>query len=1077
MGIRQRLPDWFQDDLLVTTLTEVFDERKLTSYYNYLRRNVKQPLQIWGVYDTKNLTWEQNYINDIENEKNNITITYDRGYPAHPIIEIINVSGVKKLKNVTGPIVIETNNSQYIVDVDLPYNSTLTITPESVRLNGKDITYKKINNNARAIIKDFGNLSSNKKFRQYFTLDTEIDYLKFSLKVTNPLPTADILVDIVDAKNNQYIHSKMVAAKDIQKYDNIYNVTIQPDKKIKPGEYYIEFKLSGVYGERTYYQFYGTKEKVFNSYLMVFQKIGEEYDWVKADYNLYIEFYKNRTSGTYPVIYPQQENKLTITAENFLRPATEDEMLCFGDTLEGEPNIEDGKACCDVQTDLKIKAEITYLKEIKARIMAERTYPIKSIAIYLDNGKDYEPDERLYYEKFKLQHYYTCKEVTVSLENKPLILPQYFYVVGEWHYFEAQKKVGFPVSRNSEKILYRPNKALDLHGEQFKIPRRKYKKEIPYHYYSKTFPVGYIFDTEQDYWYEQRLLEEYYHLSSFTPYYEEYTLPDYHYYSDPLDDEQIERPDYIRKSIKAQTATYVNKYIAKNANQEILYVISTKKVFYKPILVNFYKEEEGRYSLRIYNQEMELIEKYENLEPFELQKNVNEASNYIRIKFKKIEDFPSISIELFTDGYYKKNGLLASEIYHQTSQLPHIKNMWEYCVIYDRKGWDNALWSGAFYSEGCFRAEIPCPLPANVIKLGNTQLNKIIDRCKKIGTAGISSYWYHIGKIEYELTYESEEPEIKKPELIYGPYILQPQVYHGNWVTYYPLELKEHYNSKTIDKIEKTKYSMQYYVRTQSIAKIEIPLMKQTDLNKNYHSNLTVKENYYTMMQDGEKTALLITPKIVIPDSWKWNDITLKAAIPQNTKIQTSVLTTVNAYNSGDSNPQKIELGNYFIREIQQELPYLKNIRLIELEIEKINNPTDKIQLQLITPNGIIWETTFAPINGINKIYLPNIKAEENLRLILKRTGDYNSNNFYKITTVKPKTAPIIVKSATTTETIQGEIKLNIYTSKILTVSTKTQFKIDNIGQKEIFLELFFERNKLTTTPTIEKIIIRKTKG
>lgn len=85
-----------------------------------------------------------------------------------------------------------------------------------------------------------------------------------------------------------------------------------------------------------------------------------------------------------------------------------------------------------------------------------------------------------------------------------------FYVDVWYKGLDYPYRVGFPAQKNvDDDSIYHVNKELDTWGEYFGLKRRFYKENIPEEDYPYTYPPYYPYDVEQDYWYYQRLINEY----------------------------------------------------------------------------------------------------------------------------------------------------------------------------------------------------------------------------------------------------------------------------------------------------------------------------------------------------------------------------------------------------------------------------------------------------------------------------------------------------------------------------------------------------------------------------------------
>ena len=107
--------------------------------------------------------------------------------------------------------------------------------------------------------------------------------------------------------------------------------------------------------------------------------------------------------------------------------------------------------------------------------------------------KKYDPDTDVVYDMITT-HFYTKK----------------FYVEAYFKGLDYPYKVGFPATRDAKSdSIYSINKHIDQWGEYLGLQRRNYKTDISEEDYPFTYPPYYPYDIEQDYWYYQRLVNEY----------------------------------------------------------------------------------------------------------------------------------------------------------------------------------------------------------------------------------------------------------------------------------------------------------------------------------------------------------------------------------------------------------------------------------------------------------------------------------------------------------------------------------------------------------------------------------------
>ena len=161
----------------------------------------------------------------------------------------------------------------------------------------------------------------------------------------------------------------------------------------------------------------------------------------------------------------------------------------------------------DMDVDITFD-NVVFVNEQNIEVHGLELIPIKSVNLYayydfpynsISTGwrkvyeKEYDPKTSVVYDMITT-HFYTKK----------------FYVEVFYENLDHPYRIGFPCEKNAEKdSMYHINEKLDEWGEYLGLKRREYKTNIPDEDYPFTFPPYYPFDIEQDYWYYQRLINEY----------------------------------------------------------------------------------------------------------------------------------------------------------------------------------------------------------------------------------------------------------------------------------------------------------------------------------------------------------------------------------------------------------------------------------------------------------------------------------------------------------------------------------------------------------------------------------------
>ena len=182
-----------------------------------------------------------------------------------------------------------------------------------------------------------------------------------------------------------------------------------------------------------------------------------------------------------------------------------DDPLDINEVCEVEIYLPNGEsAYCDLYIEL---LNPVYVTEQNIRIHTLSAFPIEHVRLYgymchqFNNKhqwvylweKTYAYNDRIIYDRVTKQ--YDCEIFYIEIKLYGLPAPMY---------------VGFPASRvDSLDGIFTLNDNLDYWGEIFHIPRREYKTDILEEEERYCFPKYYAYPIEQDYPYEQRIINEY----------------------------------------------------------------------------------------------------------------------------------------------------------------------------------------------------------------------------------------------------------------------------------------------------------------------------------------------------------------------------------------------------------------------------------------------------------------------------------------------------------------------------------------------------------------------------------------
>lgn len=101
--------------------------------------------------------------------------------------------------------------------------------------------------------------------------------------------------------------------------------------------------------------------------------------------------------------------------------------------------------------------------------------------------------------------------------------------------------------------------------------------------------------------------------------------------------------------------------------------------------------------------------------------------------------------ELYPDGLMRRFGLLRSEVFHYSNQLPITSNLVERAMKWDIDSWDTKVWGGDIYDNGVFDLTIDyAKVPSNFnildVDYPIKNLQTIVDNARPYGTKALCYY-------------------------------------------------------------------------------------------------------------------------------------------------------------------------------------------------------------------------------------------------------------------------------------------------------------------------------------------------
>lgn len=197
--------------------------------------------------------------------------------------------------------------------------------------------------------------------------------------------------------------------------------------------------------------------------------------------------------------------------------------------------------------------------------------------------------------------------------------------------------------------------------------------------------------------------------------------------------------EFIQRELEHE----INIYNFEKTNKYFRYEIDNNGDIFK-----FYNT--GDKTLRPIQSELydkKAIETYRGTNLKDITREIKEKSKYVdpvflRIGSNKLKDK---GYEIYPNGFMSRVGLLASEVFHYSNQLPVTTNLSDRVMKWNIDDWNTKVWAGDKYDNGIFDLTIDYDkVPSNftILDVENPILNlqTIVDGAKPYGTKAICYY-------------------------------------------------------------------------------------------------------------------------------------------------------------------------------------------------------------------------------------------------------------------------------------------------------------------------------------------------
>lgn len=785
MSLVDRVPSWFKEDPTIKTVNSESEKVRVSQYFDRLGRAIKQPGQLWVEFDK-----EKVHLTKSPSMVSNVMTDFDKTYIYPSSFEYRITNSSDSASNITGihaPITFDIDNGNSItINRDLPLNSTTIIQPGlNLSINNKDKTLMNLDffdiirtpttvNYVPAINGSttehvFGQANNDTQEKYYeFHIDTTKTTKGINIKVgkTYGNPLDDVVVELYkSSKPGEYdefpLERHQILNREWRKEGFIdpFDILLPIGHNLESGDYILLFTRDDLNSDFDYYTVMGSETKIFCEIKVPSIELNNEYPSLQ---------YK--------------DSEITIS------------------DWDVDENVED--------ISFEIIGEAISSGTIFLRAEAEELFPLKKIQVYQHNECCVESDELIFEENYKKVCALTYKLIDIDIDFSEGLKEsqkgfEKYYAKIYYHGFDIPKVIGFPKeytrlqNTDSENILlceslnktqeffdivttenqmnlvyndykeeysysgfpdliqqvnnnsfllrlkrinpdkpftlkndtirikseYQPNKNLDLHAKSQSMFRRIYREDIQLVDYPLTYPIGYPYIDEQDYWLEKRLLNE-----------------------------------YPRKLVPLE------KVIFKDLIGTEVLILECNDGGVHNIEIVSYLKEDITPTIEIIDTDSEDIERGEEFEYsniYELVKKINQESKLLKATYLT---YTESTLELAhkyisTQGTYPKFGLIPSEVHGYLGVIPTIKDMMDYVLVWGARNWGDFVWEGDIWSPAVFQVEIPySKIPKNIKKLELSQIDTILQRCKKVGTDPIPIYKEY-GYLDLETNIDLPTPE------------------------------------------------------------------------------------------------------------------------------------------------------------------------------------------------------------------------------------------------------------------------------------------------------------------------------
>lgn len=164
---------------------------------------------------------------------------------------------------------------------------------------------------------------------------------------------------------------------------------------------------------------------------------------------------------------------------------------------------------CDDEVEFDLYIELVkpvFVTEQHIRLATVSAFPLEWVRLYgffCHDFNDKEGYKLLWEKRYNIEDRVVYDKITKQFDCER------FYVQVKLHGIGTYLSYGFPQEILPSNPMYKLNNRLDKWGEIYGLPRRYYRTDISIDEEINTYPQFYNYDVEQDFWYEERMTNEY----------------------------------------------------------------------------------------------------------------------------------------------------------------------------------------------------------------------------------------------------------------------------------------------------------------------------------------------------------------------------------------------------------------------------------------------------------------------------------------------------------------------------------------------------------------------------------------